>query len=65
MHGQMNIKNVKGQIHTPAAASLLKETQYQIERQQLGLKIGMDSMAKRTLSGPVRKNTPVPPSSKV
>jgi hypothetical protein len=33
----------------------MKETQYQRERQQWGLKIGMDSMAKRTLSGPVRK----------
>ena len=45
------------------AVSLLKETQYQIERQQWGLKIGMDTVAERTLCGPDRKHSPVPSSS--
>ena len=36
-------------------------TQYKIERQQWGLKTGMDSMAKRTLSDPVRQHMQFPP----
>jgi hypothetical protein len=53
---------VKVQIHTPAAVSLMKETQHQTERQQWGIKPGMDSVAERTVSGAVRKQTPVPSS---
>jgi hypothetical protein len=44
----------------PAAVSLMKETQHQTERQQWGIKIGMDCMAERTVSGAVRKQTPAP-----
>jgi hypothetical protein len=41
----------------------MKETQYEMERQQGRLRISKDTVVKRSLSGPIRKQIPVPASS--
>jgi len=50
---------VNDQLRAPAALLSWKETQYPLAKALVGLRAGLDGMAKRKISYPCRYRTPV------